>query len=218
MRVMADAAHHRARLQSGDDEDHALDGVAEELPEEDPLQARRRTDQTGTLPARVKPGRHGGQNARAAEMLRHPKGEERRQDREQDLDHRLVDPPPQAQHHPADADAPQDLADEDGGERSGRFAEREHPEAHRGDGEAIEDERGRIVGERLAFEHDEDAARDLHAARDGERGDGIGRGDDGAEHEAHRPRQVHQPMRRRRDHHRGEDDARRRRAARSGAN
>ena len=135
------------------------------------------------------------------------KARKRREDREQYFDHGLVDPPPQAQHHPADTDAPQDLADEDGGECSGRFDRGEDPEAHGSDGEAIEDERGRIVSERFAFEHDEDAARDLHSARDGERGDGVGRGDDGAKHEAHGPRKIHQPMRCRRDRERGEDDA-----------
>ena len=55
-------------------------------------------------------------------MFRRPIGEERGEERQRDLDARIVDPAPQPQHQPADADAPDDLADYDGDERAGGLA------------------------------------------------------------------------------------------------
>ena len=68
-------------------------------------------------------------------------------------------PAAQPQAEPADADAIDDLADHDQRERAGRLAEREHAGRDRGDREAIKDQRGRVVGEALAFEHDEEPPR-----------------------------------------------------------
>ena len=67
---------------------------------------------------------------------------------------------------------------------AGGFAEREQAGADRGDGKAIEDQRGGVVGEAFAFEHDDQPARQAEPADDGERRDRVGRRDDGAEHEA----------------------------------
>ena len=140
-------------------------------------------------------------------MLGRPIGEKRRQHRERDLDRRIVHPAPQPQHQPADADAPEDFADDDGNERAGRLTERKHAGAHGGDREPVEDERGCVVGQSLAFEDDQDAPGKLHSAQDRHRRHGVGRRDDRAQHEPYGPRQAEEPMGRRRDRDGGEHHA-----------
>ena len=86
-------------------------------------------------------------------------------------------------------------------------AEREHADGDGSYGEAIEDERGRIVRQRLAFEDDDEPAGELHSAGNGKGGDGIRRRNDGAEKEADRPGKIHDPMRRGGNRERREHDA-----------
>ena len=50
-------------LQPGDQKHHAFDQVNEEVPKEDTLQAGRRTDQPGTVPADVESRSHCGEHA-----------------------------------------------------------------------------------------------------------------------------------------------------------
>src|ERR1700730_14984017 len=57
-----------------------------------------------------------GEHARPAEILRYPIGQERRQDRQGDLDAWITNPAPQPQHQPADADSPEYFADNNRGE------------------------------------------------------------------------------------------------------
>ena len=107
-RIVSDVRHDRARLKAGDQEQHALDQIDQEIPEEDALQPGRRADQAKAVPAHVEADRHRRQHARAAEMLRRPEGDERRQNRKRDLDARVTHPAPQPQHQPTDADPPDD--------------------------------------------------------------------------------------------------------------
>ena len=114
------------------------------------------------------------------------------------------DPAPQAQAEPADGDAPDDLAHDDGGEGAGGFAEGEAAGTDRDDREAVEDQRGGIVGEAFAFQHQQEPARQPQPARDRERRDRVGRRYDRAEQEADRPGQADHVMRRHRDRAGGE--------------
>ena len=107
---------------------------------------------------------------------------------------------------PADADAIGDFADDDEREFARGGAEREQAGADRGDGEAVKDQGGGIVGEPFAVEHDDQPARQSEPADDGERSDRVGRRHDGAEHEADRERQAEQIIRGNRDRRGGEDD------------
>ena len=68
------------------------------------------------------------------------------------------DPAPQTQHHPTDADAPENLAGDDGGEHPDRWPKRKGADAHGRDREAIEDQRGRVIRQSFAFEDDARAA------------------------------------------------------------
>jgi hypothetical protein len=102
---------------------------------------------------------------------------------------------------------PTDLAHDDGAERAGRLRQRECAGDDGGDREAVEDERGRVVGEPFAFQHQHDAARQAEPARDRQRRHHVGRRDDGAQHEADRPVELEQIMRRRRHRAGGEHHA-----------
>ena len=56
------------------------------------------------------------------------------------------------------------------------------------DGEAVDQERARVIQQALAFEDRQDAMRRPQRAEHGGRGDGVGRSDDGAERNRRRPR------------------------------
>ena len=205
--IVPDFREDRARLKAGDQEQHALDQVDQEIPEENALQPGRRADQAEAVPAHVEADRHRRQHAGAAEMLRRPEGDVWRQDRKGDLDARVSDPAPEAQHQPADADPPHEFAGDDRAERDRRAAERKRPGAHCGHRETIEDERGGVVRQSLALEHEEDALGKLQPARDRQRRDRVGRRDDRAEQKADRPGQGQDELRGGGDGDRGENDA-----------
>src|SRR5271156_309480 len=146
-----------AGLQTGEQEHHTLDHVDEEIPEKDTLQSRRGTDQSEPVPADVQSRGDGGQHAGAAQVLRWPVGNERRQHGEQDLDARVADPAAQTQHQPAGGNAPEDLADHNGDERAHRAADRENPAGRRRHGKSVKDQRSGIVRESLSFENHDDS-------------------------------------------------------------
>ena len=75
--------------------------------------------------------------------------------------------------------------------------ERERAGRDRDDREAVEDQRGGVVGEAFAFEHHQEPPRQAEPPRDGERRHHVGRRDDGAEQEADRPWPAEQVMQRR---------------------
>ncbi len=200
--------HQRARFQPGDQEHQAFDQIDQQVPEEDALQPRGRGDQPRPVPAHVEPAGDGRQHAGAAEMRRHPEGEIGRHQRQRDLHPRVARPLPQAQAQPADArchrrsrrprSAPKVPA--------GLF-DRERAGGDRGHGEAVEDQRGGVVGEPFAFQHHHNPARQAESLCDGERRHRVRRCDDGAEHEADRPGKMQQIMRGRRHRAGGEHHA-----------
>ena len=112
---------------------------------------------------------------------------------------------PQAE--PAYRGAEQHLAGDDGGELAARLRQRKRAGRNRHHREAIEDQRGGVVGQSLALEHDQDAARQPELAGDRQRRHHVRRRDDGAQQEADIPRQPDQVMRRGGDREGGEDHA-----------
>ncbi len=105
-----------------------------------------------------------------------------------------MNPVPQTQHQPTDADPPEDFAGDNDSERSDRVGEREYASADRGYREAIEDERGGVICQPFAFEDDKDSPRKLQSASDRERRHSVRRRNNGAQYEAHRPSETQQPM------------------------
>ena len=70
--------------------------------------------------------------------------------------------------------------DDYGGKHSRGLAEREDAKANGPNGEAIKDQRRRIVRQSFALEDHNYSSGDLHSTSNGERCDGIGRRNDSA--------------------------------------
>ena len=104
----------------------------------------------------------------AAEIFGRPIRDERREQRQRDLDARIADETPQPQHEPADYNAPDYFSDDNHRERRNGRTRGENPERDGGDREPIEDQRGGIIRKSLAFENDENAMGELQPPGDGE--------------------------------------------------
>ena len=137
----------------------------------------------------------------------HPIGDIGRDQRQRDFDLRIARPVPRPQAEPADRGAEQHLAGDDGEEGAAGFRQRKHSGRNRHHREAVQDQRGGVVGEPFAFEDDENTARQPEPAGDRQRRHHVRRRDDGAEQEADIPRQPDQIMRRGGDREGGEDHA-----------
>jgi hypothetical protein len=92
---------------------------------------------------------------------------QRRHDRERDLDARIVDPASQPQHHPTNADSPNNFAGDYRGESLRGLAARKYAGTHGGYREAIEDECSGIICQSFTLEDDKDAPGKLHSPSDG---------------------------------------------------
>ena len=147
---MADTGKQSTRLQSSRQKDQAFDEIDQKIPEENALEPGRGADQLESVPADVEAGGHRRQDARAAEMFRRPIGEKRRQNGQGNLDLRITDPTPQAQHQPANGQPPGDFSSEDGDEDRGSLAEGEHADADRRHGKAVEHQRGCVICQAFA--------------------------------------------------------------------
>ena len=177
----------RAQLQADQPEQQGVEHEGEDLPDGVALQPRLHGRQLGRVPAHVDAYRDHRQHGGDAGCLRRQEGEVARQQRDRDLGRRVVD---------ASADLPQDVADRETDRHSpddvhreapGRVPEREASRHHGGDGEAVGDERGRVVDQALALDQRHEPARDAEARGDRRRRHRIGGCDDGADHEADGP-------------------------------
>jgi hypothetical protein len=198
---------HRAYLHASGEEDKTFEQINHQVPEEDALQAGGGGNEQRPVPAHEQAGRNRRQHARAVELRRHQEGDVRRHQRHGDFDASIARPAAQPQAHPAHRNAPEDFANDNQREIAGGLRQREHAGAYRGNGEAVEDQRGRVIGEAFAFEHDHEAARQAETANNGKRRHRVRRCDNGPEHEAHRQRHVQHVVRDHRDRAGGEDDA-----------
>ena len=109
------------------------------------------------------------------------------------------DPTAQAKDEPADANSPHHLPNDDSHKAAAGVDKRKRSRTDRHDREAIKDERGRVIGQPLALENDDQAPRKLHALRDRQGRHRVGRRNDGAQDEADRPGKAQQEMGRRGD-------------------
>jgi hypothetical protein len=83
----------------------------------------------------------------------------------------------------------------DKGKRSRGLRQGEHAAADRGDGKAVKDQGGCVIGEAFTFKHDDEPARNAQPTNDGERRNRIGGRHNGAEHETDCERHTEQPVR-----------------------
>ena len=110
------------------------------------------------------------------------------QDAERDLDRAIVDPALDVVDDPADEQAQCNAAGGEPGEGQDAARHSRHLLVdHNGGGELKSEQAGSVVDEALSFENVHDAARQPDAPGDGSGGNGVCRGDNGAEHEAEAP-------------------------------
>ena len=205
--LVGETAGERPRLQPDQQEQQSLDRVRDEAPDEKALQARRRRDQGAPVPADEQAARDGGEHARAAQRVRRPEGEVRRQQREDDLRLRAPRPVADAQGHPCHRHPPRQFADDDGGEGRERGRDRDAATGHRADGKGEQDERRGVVDQPFPLENDQQPLRQGQPAGDRHRRDGVGRGDNGTEDETDCPVDAEQVVACRRHRRCREDDA-----------
>jgi hypothetical protein len=89
---VAAGGDERAGLKAGDEEHHAFNQISQEVPEHDAREPGRRGDEAMAVPTDIESGRHCGEDSGAAELLRRPVGDERRQERQQELNAGVADP------------------------------------------------------------------------------------------------------------------------------
>ena len=142
------------------------------------------------MPAHVDPDRDGREHARDAERLRRQVAEVAAEESDRDLDRRVVEPLAQLADQVADHEADADAAEHDEHEVPARVEEREGAGDHRGDGEAVGDERGAVVDQALALDQRDQARRQPEPLGDRAGGGRIGRRDDCSEHERLRPAEA----------------------------
>ena len=172
---------------------------------------------SGRVPADVDADGDDGEHGRDAGGLRRQVGEVAREQRDRDLGRRVVDAAAHLAQHEADARAPMAMPPTtSSAEAPDRVPEREAAGRDRRDGERVGDERRRVVDQALALDQRHEPPRQAEPRADGRGRDGIGRRDDRADHEAHRPREAaDRRVADRRDGEHGHEHEARRPAARS---
>ena len=107
-----------------------------------------------------------GQDGRDVRALGRQVGEVPREERDRDLERRVVEPPAQLADQPADAEADRDAAEHARHEREPGVHEREAAGHDGRDGEAVGDERRPVVDQALALDDRDEPPRHAEPARD----------------------------------------------------
>ena len=131
-----------------------------------------------------------GEHSREPELVGWKVGGERDDERDHDLDRRVVEPPKDLARDPTDQDADRDPADRRGDEARQSIGEDEGAADGRHHRRPIGNERGRIVEQGLALDEGHDDARRAEPTEDGGRGQRVRRRDDRPEGEGGGPAQV----------------------------
>ena len=120
-------------------------------------------------------------------MSRDPECKIGRHQGQRNLDARLMRPFPQMQAQPSNREPVKGLADNDENECLRCAFERECSGADGDDGEAVKHQRGSVVGEAFAFQHNDNPARQSKFTSDRERRHDVGRRNDCAKKKADGP-------------------------------
>ena len=177
------------QLQPDEGEKQTVEDEEDDLPHRDPLEPRPRRRQFQCVPTEVDARAHRGEHARDPERVCRQIGEVAAEDRDGDLDRRVVDTASDLTDHPADREADGDPAGDAEDEVPGSGRERKaagHDGEHR---VAVRDERGAVVDQALPLDEAADPTGEPEALRDRSGGRGVRRRDDRAENERHRPRE-----------------------------
>ena len=190
-RVAGEPVEDRPQLEADEHEQQGVQHEDQDLPDGVALEPRLHGRQLGRVPADVDADGDRGEHGRDARGLGREVGEVAGEERDRDLGRRVVEPAPDLPQMTKPTASPIAIPPEHvDDEAPGRVPEREGAGQHRGDGEAVGDERGRVVDQALALDQRDEPARQPEPRGDRRRRDRVGRRDDRAEHEAHRPRQA----------------------------
>jgi hypothetical protein len=150
----------------------------------------------------------GCQHSRSADRVSGEVGEVPAQQRDRDLDGRVVQAAAYLANDEAHAEPDRDAPDDVHDEAAGRIGERESSGHDGGNCELVRDEGRTVVHEALALDQRDQAPRDPHALGDGGGGGRVGGRDDRAEDEGDGPAQIGDDVVRdgRDDEHRREDE------------
>ena len=188
--LAAQVVEDRRQLQADEDEQERVEQEDEDLPHRVALHAHGRVGQARGLRAHVEADRDRGGDAGEAELLGRQVGGVAAHERDRDLDRRIVEALAHLGDHPADGEADRGAAEAGVDELRTGLPGAEAAGEHGRDRDLVGDQRGRVVDQRLALDDRHDAARDAEAPGDRGRGDGVGGGDDRAEHERGGPRHA----------------------------
>ena len=203
-----DPLDHRRQLEPDEDEQRRVQQEGDDLPDGEVLDARRRRGQPRGQASHVDADGDRSQHAGYPDRLRREVGEVGGEERDRDLDRRVV----QTRANPGDDGADRDADGDPAGDRHDELAARlERAEAardHRGDRELVGHERGAVVDQALALDDRHRPSGHTEAASDRRGGDRVRGGDDRAEHEGFRPAKVERLVSDHRDDdHRREHEA-----------
>ena len=138
----------------------------------------------------VQPGGDRRDHPGGAEPLGREEGGVGRQERDRHLHRRVFDADSNLCDHPPDGHTDDTTAHEGDRERRDRRGRRERAAGGRGDGDAVDRQRRRVVQQTLAFEDRHDLPRQSEPRRDRGGGDRVRRRDDGAQRDRDGPRKA----------------------------
>ena len=187
---LAALPQHRGELEPDEKEQDGVQQDVERVPYGDDLEAAAGAERVGPeLTAEEACGR-GRKHTGDADPLRGEIGCVAGEELHGELDRRIVDPSLHLDRDRSDGHADGDAAGRGDGERVGAARDAEALRRDRTDGDPVDDDPGRVVGQALALEDREDGRGQPNLAGDRARRQRIGRADDGAEHERCAERQL----------------------------
>ena len=189
------------QLQPHEAEQQRVEEEAEDRPKAFALKTRIDGRQLRRVPAHVDAGRNHREHARGADRGRRQVCDIAREERDHDLERRIVQASADLSEHVSDRKADGDPSHDSPDEARRRVHERERTGDDGGDGELEEDERRAVVDQALALDHRQRPARDAEPPADRCRRDRVGRRHDRSEHERSRPRQADHRVHDSRDRH-----------------
>ena len=190
MRLPGQLVEDHRQLKPDQHEEQRVQDEHDDLPHGVTLDACPCRRELGRMRAHVDADGDGREHCRRVDQLGRDVGEVRAEQGDRDLERRVVEPATHLPDDPADGEADGDAGNDAVDELEPCVPDGEAA-AHDGDDrESIGDQCGSVVDEALAFDDRDQPARNPEPARDRCRGNRIGRGDDGPQHERSAPGEV----------------------------
>ena len=180
----------RRQLETDEREERRVQDEEDDLPDRLALEPRLRRRQLGRVPAHVDPDRDRRKHAGDVQRVRGEIREVPAEDRDRDLDRRVVEPAADLPDDEAGRQADEDSADDVEDEASRGRGEREAAGDDGDDRHAVDDQGGAVVHEALALDEGDQPPRKPQPLGDRGGGGRVGGGDDRTEYEGRGPGQL----------------------------